>query len=69
MTTAAMGRLAWVLLIRTFLWLSVDSCSRGDGPCSVGADGDAGFVLATVPPHLLLAFLFRWFHLGLTVEL
>ena len=36
-TTAAMGRLAWVLLIRTFLWLSVDCClSRGWPPaCSV----------------------------------
>ena len=52
-----MGRLAWVLLIRTFLWLSAElPLSRGDGPARSLSTGTLARVLATVPLHLLLAF-------------
>ena len=58
-------------LIRTFLWLSVDHCSlAGMALLFQLLTGTLVCVLATVPPHLLFGFLlFRWFHLGLTVEL
>ena len=63
-----MGRLAWVLLIRTFLWLSAElPLSRGDGPARSLSTGTLARVLATVPSTPTLGFLlFRWFHLGLT---
>ena len=62
-----MGR-SWVLLIRTFLWLSAElPLSRGDGPARSLSTGTLARVLATVPPTPTLGFLlFRWFHLGLT---
>ena len=45
-----MGRLAWVLLIRTFLWLSAElPLSRGDGPARSLSTGTLARVLATVP--------------------
>ena len=62
------GPPAWVLLIRTFLWLSAElpPLSRG-WPRSFAFDGDAGSRARHRPlPPTLGFLLFRWFHLGLT---
>ena len=62
-----MGRLAWVLLIRTFLWLSAGAALSRGWPRSFLSTGTLARVLATVPSTPTLGFLlFRWFHLGLT---
>ena len=51
-----MGRLAWVLLIRTFLWLLLTAASRGWPLLVQEADGDAGS-RARHRPSTPLAFL------------